>query len=241
MVVLLQTFTSGCKKDSDSSTTSVDSTITDVDGNVYHTLVIGDQVWLVENLKTTHYNDGTEIPCYSTVAQWNQQDTIGAYCNYNNSDSIANIYGRLYNYWAVKTEKLAPTGWRVATNSDWAVLVNYLIENEYNYDSTTTYDYVAKSLASTLGWATSTTTGNIGNKPSLNNRSGFTAIPGGRRTKDNGYAFTDLGKGAYWWTSTVINSNYVWYWFLEYTDNSSNQSYSYYKNNGYTVRCVLDD
>ena len=103
------------------------NTVTDIDGNAYHTVAIGTQVWMVENLKTTRYNDGTAIPLVTDSAVWGNLTSTPGYCWYNNDMSMyKNLYGALYNWYAVSTEKLAPEGWHVPTNSEWGVLINYL-------------------------------------------------------------------------------------------------------------------
>ena len=100
--------------------------VVDIDGNVYHTVTIGTQVWMVENLKTTRYNDGTAIPLVTDGTAWAALTTPG-YCWYNNdSATYKNTYGALYNWYAVNTGKLAPTGWHVPTDSEWTVLTTYL-------------------------------------------------------------------------------------------------------------------
>jgi uncharacterized protein (TIGR02145 family) len=97
-------------------------TVKDADGNKYNTVKIGTQVWMVENLTTTKYNDGTRnIKCYQRYNSGNSL-TTGAYCNYDNLESNAATYGRLYNWYAVNTDKLAPAGWHVATDDDWTIL-----------------------------------------------------------------------------------------------------------------------
>src|SRR5665647_1584626 len=90
-------------------------TVKDIDGNVYHTVKIGTQVWMVENLKTTKYNDGTSIPNIIDGTTWSNLTTPG-FCFYNNDAANKNIYGALYNWYTVNTGKLAPTGWHVSTD-----------------------------------------------------------------------------------------------------------------------------
>src|ERR1039457_6330795 len=87
-------------------------TMTDQDGNVYKTVTIGTQTWMAENLRTTIYNDGTAISNVTGATEWTNL-TTGAYCNFNNTTSTDTIatYGRLYDWYAVNTGKLAPTGW----------------------------------------------------------------------------------------------------------------------------------
>jgi uncharacterized protein (TIGR02145 family) len=102
-------------------------TVTDQDGNVYKTVKIGTQTWMAENLRTTKYNDGKSIENVIVASKWEGLST-GAYGNYNNttsSDTIA-TYGRLYNWSAINTGKLAPKGWHVPTDDEWSVLTRYL-------------------------------------------------------------------------------------------------------------------
>jgi uncharacterized protein (TIGR02145 family) len=104
--------------------TSTPSTVTDTCGNVYHTITIGSQVWMVENLGTSCYNDGTAIPLV-TRSSWNNPVTP-AHCWFNDSAVYKNGYGALYNWYAVNTDKLAPKGWRIPTITDWTTLIGYL-------------------------------------------------------------------------------------------------------------------
>jgi uncharacterized protein (TIGR02145 family) len=102
-------------------------TLTDQDGNIYKTITIGNQVWMAENLRTTKYNDGTAIPNVTGKSEWCAL-TTGAYCNYNNTKNVDTIstYGRIYNWYAVNTGKLAPPGWHVPNDEDWRTLTDYL-------------------------------------------------------------------------------------------------------------------
>jgi uncharacterized protein (TIGR02145 family) len=100
--------------------------MTDIDGNEYLTVKIGNQWWMAENLITTHYKNGDPIPRVLETGEWDSLVT-GAYCDYDDSDSISQKYGRLYNWYAVDDSRgLAPEGWRVPTYDDWAELVVYL-------------------------------------------------------------------------------------------------------------------
>ena len=126
-------------------------TVADADGNVYQTVRIGNQkfvaqVWTVENLRTTKYNDGTPIPHLTDSVAW-INDTLGAYCYYldTTSGNIIKKYGALYNWYAVDTKKLAPKGWHVPSDEEWNTLQDYLIANGYNFDGTTTGNKIAKS------------------------------------------------------------------------------------------------
>jgi uncharacterized protein (TIGR02145 family) len=148
VLVLLSLFIS-CKEDPtspvDNGKSDIEtSTLTDIDSNVYKTVKIGNQWWMAENLKVTHYNDGTPIP--NVTDKWGDLST-GSYCAYNNNDSNIEIYGLLYNWYAVDDDSIAPAGWHVPTNAEWTELENYLA-NTYNCDVTSTGNKIGKLLAS---------------------------------------------------------------------------------------------
>jgi uncharacterized protein (TIGR02145 family) len=96
----------------------VSQEIRDFDGNLYHSINIGTQVWMLENLNTTHYNDGTEIPNIKKQIKWDNLET-GACCDYGNEPENGKAYGKLYNWYAVNSGKLCPTGWHVPTRKEW--------------------------------------------------------------------------------------------------------------------------
>ena len=144
--------------------------VTDVDGNVYQTIDIGSQTWMAENLRTTKYRNGTPIP-YATDDNRRAEN----YCWYNHDEAgTAETYGALYSAFAVCTGNLCPTGWSIASLSDWMELDSYLTDNGYGYGGSG--DDVAKALASTSGWDGSTTPGTVGNNQGSNNSSGL--MPG---------------------------------------------------------------
>jgi len=100
--------------------------VSDIDGNYYKTIQIGSQIWMAENLKTTRYNDGSNIPLVTDNTAWSNLTTPG-YCWYNNdAATYKNVYGALYNWYAVNTGKLCPSGWHVPSEYEWTLLVNYL-------------------------------------------------------------------------------------------------------------------
>jgi uncharacterized protein (TIGR02145 family) len=177
--------------------------VKDADGNVYQSVKIGNQVWTVENLKTLKYNDGTPIPLVSDSAQWGSL-TTGACCYYNNDAANKEKSGVLYNWHAVKTGKLAPTGWHVPVEAEWDTLVNYLVANGYTWNGVTTGGEIAKSLAVKTDWRKYSVAGTPGNNPGGNNKSGFSGHPGGCRNKYG--SFSDLGSGSYWWSATAVDS-----------------------------------
>jgi uncharacterized protein (TIGR02145 family) len=193
--------------------TTGSGTVTDQDGNSYPYLSYGDQVWTVENAKMVTYRDGTPIPQVTDATEWSNL-TTGAWCYYDNDPTK----GKLYNWYAVMgihdddpntpNKAFAPEGWHVPTDAEWTTLENYLIANGYNYDGTTTENKIAKAMASTTGWNSSTNTGAVGNDQSLNNSSGFNVFPEGMRLSD-GYFFNE-GIFAVFFSSTEFNTFGAW-------------------------------
>ena len=221
-----------------SFTTNSGNTISDLDGNVYHTVNIGTQTWMVENLKTTKYNDGTAIPLITDNSAWINLTTPG-YCWYNNdSTTYKNTNGALYNWYTVNTGKLAPTGWHVPTDAEWTALGNYLTANGYNYDGSTSGDYYAKSLAATTSWTIDpyTEAGAIGHNLSKNNSTGFSALPGGYRD----YGFVLTGDYCHWWSATENDTTNALDRIMVFDSNSLDQSYDD-KELGSSVRCIRDN
>ena len=104
-------------------------TIEDIDGNIYRTTYVAQLCWLVENLKTTKYNDGSEIDNVTANQEW-KSTTSGAYCAYDNDEENIENYGMLYNYYAVESGKLCPTGWHVATDEEWKQLESF-VDSEF--------------------------------------------------------------------------------------------------------------
>ena len=190
-------------------TISITDSVADADGNVYHAITIGSQVWTIENLRTTQYNDTTPIPHVTDSAAWASLSTPG-YCYYDNdSTSNAEKYGALYNWHAVNTGKLAPAGWHVSTHAEWDTLQNYLIANRFNWDGTTSGNKIAKAMTAKTDWDTSTTQGDPGNDIQSNNSSGFSALPGGSRFYDGDF-YHPVGRYGDWWSATesVPSSSY---------------------------------
>jgi uncharacterized protein (TIGR02145 family) len=211
--------------------------VTDVDGNVYRTVAIGTQTWSLENLKTTKYNDGTAIPLITDYTTWGNLTTPG-YCWYSNDEATSKaIYGALYNWYAVKTGKLAPAGWHIPTDAEWDTLQNYLIANGYNYDGTTTGNKIGKSMASQTNWSTFSTAGTVGCNVSINNSSHFSALPVGFR-QINGY-FYSVGEYGYWWSASESSASNAYLRNLMYYDNFLSRSNDS-KNTGYSIRLVKD-
>jgi uncharacterized protein (TIGR02145 family) len=198
-------------------------TVKDVDGNSYHTVVIGTQVWMVENLKTTRYRNGDAIPNVADPTKWAGL-TTGAYCNYDNDVNNGKKYGHMYNWYAVSDSRnIAPSGWHVATDAEWATLISYL-------GGVPTVVGVKLREAGNAHW--------ISSIPVADNKSGFTALPGGYRS--DGGEFGRIGRLSQWWTSTEDGDSYVRKWDI--AESGSNQVDNYFasKAHGFYIRCVRD-
>ena len=217
-------------------------TLKDIDGNVYKTVIIGNQEWMTENLRVTKYNDGTSIPHVTDSSQWSNITTPG-YCFYNNSTDVSyrNKWGALYNWYVVSPsnpKQIAPVGWRVPTDADWDTLQNYLITNGYNWDGSTSDNRIAKSMASKTDWISSTNAGAIGNDLSKNNASGFSALPSGNHNYNGSfYAQTLFG---YWWCAKEFDASYAYSRHLYYL-NEDLKIYFNRKRFGFSVRLVRSD
>ncbi len=214
--------------------------LTDADGNIYNTIVIGTQVWMKENLKTTKLKDNTTpIPNVTGDAAWAALSTPG-YCWYGNNITYKDLCGALYNWYSVNTGNLCPSGWHVPTDADWTTLENYLIANGYNYDGTTTGNKIAKALSSSTLWQAYTGTGTVGNTDysSKRNATGFTALPGGYR--GIGGFFSTMGSYGLWWSATESNATNAWGRFLHYTYINLERATANDKKNGFSVRCLRD-
>jgi len=195
------------------------NTVQDVDGNVYHTITIGTQTWMVENLKTTKFRDGTPIPNVTDNAQWGNL-TTGAYCDYNNTDSTTATYGRLYNWYAVSDSRnIAPAGWRVATDADWTKLTSYL--------GGVSRASAKLKEAGLTHWASPNSL--------ASNQSGFTALPGG--TRNSAGTFVDIGFYGYWWCSneysaTSAQLRIMYHFYSDVVRSVDSKVY------GFSVRCL---
>jgi uncharacterized protein (TIGR02145 family) len=181
----------------------------DADGNVYQSVRIGNQIWTVENLRTTRLNDGTVISSVTDSSIWMSLTTPGRCWYYN--DSVANHakFGVLYNWHVVKTRKLAPEGWRVPTDEDWKQLEEYLIANGNNYDGATSGNKIAKSMGAQTDWKNYGIKGTIGNDLSKSNTTGFSALPSGDRGSEGTFSDQSLD-GCSWWSATAMDASYAW-------------------------------
>ena len=193
-----------------------DSSVSDFDGNIYKTVTIGTQIWMKENLKSVHYADGTDIP--GVVA-------------YNNSDSMAAIYGRLYTWNAAmknstvqKTQGVCPNGWHLPANSEWTILE----------------DYLGGALVAGGKMKDTTSDWRLPNKGATNS-SGFSALPAGEY--DAHYTpniFQLLNEFAVFWTSTQVGNLKSTERYLAW-DSTASIPFNWYKTMKYSIRCIKND
>lgn len=208
-------------------------TVTDINGNVYLTVRIGNQVWMAENLKVTHYCNGDLIPNITDRDTWSAL-TTGAYCNYNNNGGHVATYGRLYNWFAVNDSRnIAPEGWHVPTDTEWKQLEMYLGMSQADADATNWWlrgtDEGGKlKEAGTTHWE--------GPNPATN-ESGFTALPGGYRSRYGNYYYKNMY--AHFWTSAEYDSIDAWRRCLSFNNSLVYRGY-FNKQSGFSVRCVKD-
>ena len=198
---------------------NITPSITDADGNVYTSVTIGTQEWMVENLRTSKYSDGTSIPNVIGKTDWSSLST-GAWSHYDNDSSqYESMYGKLYNWYAVETGKLCPTGWHVPTDAEWTILTDYLTANGHNGTE-------GDALKATSGWASG------GNGT---DNYGWLGLPGGNRGSNG--SFDDVGNYGYWWSSSQYNASYSWPRFLNsFIDYVYRGAYN--KEDGFSVRCL---
>ncbi|NLG18375.1 MAG: hypothetical protein GX556_13665 [Fibrobacter sp.] len=212
--------------------------VMDQDGNVYQSVRIGNQVWTVENLRTTRLNNGEEIPHVANSNSWADLTTPG-YCYYKNSINANDQqkWGALYNWYAVNTGNLAPEGWHVPTDEDWTELEKFCISNRYNWDGNTSSNKIGKSLAATTDWISSDTLGGVGNDMQLNNRTGLSGLPSGYRY--DGGAFLGQNYHVNWWSTTEIDVADAWCCGLNFQRENLLRSNTY-KKYGLPVRLLMD-
>jgi uncharacterized protein (TIGR02145 family) len=208
--------------------------VKDADGNIYPAVTIGTQVWMAENLRTTKYRDGSNIPLVENNAQWANNWNNGnpfqlpMMCWFNNDKTtyINNKMGALYNWYAINpatngNKNVCPTGWHVPSDDELTTLTNFLDGESFaggNMKTTGTQYWASPNQGAT-------------------NSSGFSGLPGGRRSNDG--AFNLIGTNAYWWSTTEAGANDAWFRALGnnvgIVDRIANN-----KTFGFSVRCLRD-
>jgi uncharacterized protein (TIGR02145 family) len=228
---------------SSANNTNTPGTVTDASGNTYPTVTIGTQVWMAENLRTTKYQDGSNIPIVTDNIQWSNNYSFQQpmMCWYNNDSATysANRFGALYNWYVVNpsangNKNVCPTGWHVPTDAEWNILIKYL---DPAADTTclvcTQSSISGGSMKSTgtLFWESPNT--------GATNISGFTGLPAGIR---GSAPFREIGRYTYWWSSTPSNNGggLAWIRRLYYQDGTAFRTYPNSNSSGFSVRCLRD-
>ncbi len=200
-------------------------TITDVDGNIYNTVLIGTQEWLGENLKVTKYNNGDNIGTTSDTTNLSNANLAKYQWGYGENDSMIAIYGRLYTWNAITDNRnVCPQGWHVPSNDEWSSLMNFL-------GGFSLAGYALKEVGTTH-WT---------NINVATNKSGFTALPGGVRIPKSG-PYSGVGNYGCWWSLTEdpVYSDNAWVICLMHEQSIVSQ-FTYSKNYGLSVRCIKGD
>lgn len=217
-LALLLISASGCKKDDPEPVL----TVTDIDGNVYQTITIGTQVWMAENLKVSKFRNGDVISHTFDEFNWKSLEQEG-YCEYENDVDLGEVYGKLYNWYAVADPRnICPVGWHIPTASEWMTLISFLGGEGAAGN--------AMKEAGTSHWML--------NNAECSNESTFTALPGGYR--DYLGIFRDINSYGFWWCSNGFDADRAW--ALELADNYPGVFIiSIDKSSGFSIRCVKDN
>jgi uncharacterized protein (TIGR02145 family) len=220
------------------------STVADIDGNTYNTVLIGTQCWTKENLKVTKYNDGTTIPDETAnTAGWGGLAT-GARSDYTGEASYIATYGYLYNWYAAvgivtnlgsPTKNICPTGWHVPTDGEWTSLIQFIDPTATNVIGSQSPNAGVKLKSTSTLWNTLTPP-----NPGTDNY-GFSALPGGFRNID--LNFFNIRSSAFFWSATPIDADEAWYRSLNFFNNDVYRNFNFniiYKSVGASIRCLRD-
>ena len=197
-VILLLLISFGCSEDDSNPNEDPALTVTDIDGNIYNTITIGNQTWMLENLKTLTLNDGTPITEHLNGMDWGDLPNQTPQYQWSDTSDLNNVvdeelpfdfYGAMYNHWAIESGKLAPEGWRIPSQADFEELEDYLLENGFENQE-------AFALKSSTGWLPSSGNGI--------NAIGFNGLPNGYI---NALGGPTLGQGICTWATTNVNTN----------------------------------
>jgi uncharacterized protein (TIGR02145 family) len=214
--IMLVIFFFGCSKNDNDT-----NIITDLNGNKYQVVTIGTQVWMAENLNVTKYRNGDYIEKINSYAGWSETNS-GAYCNYDTDSYNSEIYGRLYNWYAIHDDRnVAPVGWHIPSQEEFQILINYLGG-----------DSIAGGKLKETG-----TSHWLEPNDMATDESGFNALPGGVRSYDA--IFSYIGENGSWWSSSETDTSSA---LLYYIWNTNKRLYknSFGKKRGCSVRCIKD-
>ena len=218
------------------------SGVTDVDGNIYNSVIIGKQEWVVQNLNVAHFRNGDIIPEAKRIDEWEKagKEKRPAWCYFLNEKSNGDKYGKLYNFYAVCSPRgLAPKGWRISTDADWTVLTDYLAADGQSGKEGT-------ALRATSGWEDGMNPHT--NKATIGNGTddyGWNGLPGGMRS--NPYVgFFDIGIAGKWWCDydefgvRTVSPEEAGPWMRILSSNDDVFRCEGITSEGYSVRCLRD-
>jgi len=213
-------------------------TVTDIDGNTYHTVNIGGQVWMSENLRVTHYRNGDALPNVTDNTEWINL-TSGAWCNYNNDPALGEMYGKMYNLYAIlDARNISPSGWHVPTDAEWKILEGnvdsqyHLGDPQWDVTGERGYDVGGKLKSTSTVWNAPNT--------GATDETGFSALPGGARDPDDG-TFASMNMGGFFASVSSLNQDGVNYWYRDlWYANSTSERLTITKTVGGSVRCIKD-
>jgi uncharacterized protein (TIGR02145 family) len=234
IILIAILFHQGCEKvyevDENDQTPKIENghetgTVIDVDGNVYKTVKIGNQLWMAENLRATRYNNGDSISYVPDATQWGYL-TKGAYCYYDNNENNKSTYGNLYNFYAVvDSRNLCPSCWHVPSDDDWNELVKFVGGDAVaaiKLKESGTENWLCNEYVNALG----------------TDEYGFKALPGGVLLSFSN-EFTVLGSNTFFWTSTEDAEN-IWYRLIHCQFPEVQRFDIQTMTHGYSVRCIMD-
>ncbi len=189
--------------------------VLDVDGNFYHTVTIGTQVWMVENLKTTKFRNGDPIPYWTKT-------TLRGYCWYNDDANYKSTYGAIYNYYTTMDNRsICPSGWHIPNDAEWTTLINFLGGENVAGGKV--------KESGTAHWASPNT--------GATNETGFTGLPGGAR--DCSVAYINIGTYGTWNSSTPVVGGWISGYYVQSANAKFQRGFGFDCNGGY-VRCIKD-
>jgi uncharacterized protein (TIGR02145 family) len=205
----------------------------DQEGNIYKTIIIGEQEWMAENLNTSIYQNGDSIATNLTDSAWinTPQIELGAWAYFNNDASFACPFGKLYNWYAcADLRQLCPTGWHIPTNNDWNELINFLQENPS--------EYAGVAMKTTSLWQFDPFV------PLSTNSSGFSALPSGYKWVSDFHQTVNYGGlylDGFCWSASELGDDVAWELFIVHEDPFSYLTAAYGdKRKGVSVRCIKD-
>lgn len=236
ILFLIITLLNACESDPDDKPVMNETgTMSDVEGNVYRTVKIGNQWWMAENLKVTKYRNGTGIPNTTDSIAWVSQSS-GSYCEFNNGLGNIKGPGLLYNYFAITSaDNIAPAGWHIPSDDEWKTLEKHL--------------GMSNTEADKLSWRGSMEADKLKSNDQdqwsdfgdvfATNESGFTALAGSCRLENNLWGDPGLKNTGFWWSSSSFSGNEAWYRYLDYKNSTVFRSHVDF-HYGFSIRCVKD-